>query len=40
MKNLIIVLACLALVMPANLFAQSVAEGNISKESVEKYSKI
>ena len=40
MKNLIIALACLALVLPMNVFAQSVAQGNISKESVEKYSKI
>ena len=40
MKNLIIALACLALVLPMNVSAQSVAQGNISKESVEKYSKI
>ena len=40
MKNLIIALACLALVLPINVAAQSVAQGNISKESVEKYSKI
>ena len=40
MKNLIIALACLALVLPMNVSAQSVAQGNISKESIEKYSKI
>lgn len=40
MKNLIVALACLALVLPMNVAAQSVAQGNISKESVEKYSKI
>lgn len=40
MKNLIIALACLALMLPMNAAAQSVAQGNISKESVEKYNKI
>lgn len=40
MKNLIVALACIALVLPMNVAAQSVAQGNISKESVEKYSKI
>ena len=40
MKNLIIALACLVLVLPMKVFAQSVAQGNISKESIEKYSKI
>ena len=40
MKNLIIALACLVLVLPMKVFVQSVAQGNISKESIEKYSKI
>ncbi len=40
MKNLILALACLILLMPTNAAAQSVAEGNISAQSVEKYSKI
>lgn len=40
MKNFVKMILLVALVLPLSLCAQGVAQGNISKESVEKYKKI